>query len=131
MGSASVAEPSSPNPPPTWNQNTQQPPTPSSKFLSADTTRQEEDPETVIGSVLKNGRLTCSNSLCAGKSFGRQAELNRHYDTTHAAYIPEFWCPVTTCRRSAFFGIRSFPRIDKLKSHVESVHGLEVADLCL
>jgi hypothetical protein len=87
MGSASVAEPSSPNPPPTWNQNTQQPPTPSSKFLSADTTRQEEDPETVIGSVLKNGRLTCSNSLCAGKSFGRQAELNRHYDTTHAAYI--------------------------------------------
>jgi hypothetical protein len=128
MGSASVAGPSCPRPPPTWDQNTQQPSTPSSKLLSADAMNHEKDPETVIGSVLKNGRLTCSNPLCTGKSFGRQAELNRHYDTTHAAYKPEFWCPVTTCRRSACLGIRSFPRIDKLKSHIESVHGSEVAD---
>jgi hypothetical protein len=125
---ASVARPFTPNLLPIWNQNLQPPPpTPVSKTHSADTMNQEQDPETVIGSVLKNGRLTCSNPLCTGKSIGRQAELNRHYYTTHAAYKPEFWCPVTTCRRSACFGIRSFPRIDKLKSHVESVNGSEVA----
>jgi hypothetical protein len=129
-GEASIAGLHTSNPPPTGVGYMQSPST-ASTTLSTDVTIPEEDPDTVIGSVLKSGRLTCNNPQCTGKSFGRQAELNRHYDTTHAAYKPHFWCPVAACRRSAGFGIRSFPRVDKLRNHIESMHGAGMADVLL
>ncbi|KAJ4361912.1 hypothetical protein N0V83_010853 [Neocucurbitaria cava] len=83
----------------------------------------ENDTDILIGSVFRDGKLKCCFPDCFDKSFGRQAELRRHYDTSHAVYKPEFWCPVTTCGRSALFGRKPFPRKDKLMDHVESMHG--------
>lgn len=75
-----------------------------------------------IGSLLSNGKFICDNERCAGRTFARQAELQRHHTTLHAANKPNFWCQVPFCRRSMDAGGRPFHRKDKLKSHVRSMH---------
>jgi hypothetical protein len=81
-----------------------------------------EEDITTIGSVLSNGKLLCAAKGCEGLTFGRQAELRRHHTTLHAAIKPNFWCQVSTCRRSENAGGRAFHRKDKLAAHVKSMH---------
>jgi hypothetical protein len=75
-----------------------------------------------IGSVLKNGRYECSNTLCANKSFKRPAELKRHYNTIHAAQKPEFWCKASFCNRNAAAGGKPFYRKYRLQAHMRTIH---------
>ena len=86
-------------------------------------TTDTEDTVTNIGSVLNNGKFICDHMDCVGRTFTRQAELRRHHTTLHAANKPEFWCRVSTCRRSMGKGGKAFPRKDKLMAHVRSMHG--------
>jgi hypothetical protein len=81
-----------------------------------------EEDVTTIGSVLSNGKLLCAAKGCEGLTFGRQAELRRHHTTLHAAIKPNFWCQVSTCRRSENAGGRAFHRKDKLAAHMKSMH---------
>lgn len=82
----------------------------------------EDSAKAVIGLVLLIGKLSCVESDCAGLTFGRQAELRRHYHNFHAAHKSNFWCPVSACSRSAVAGAKPFLRKDKLKDHIKSVH---------
>lgn len=75
-----------------------------------------------MGSVLDNGHFVCDDEACAGRTFGRQADLRRHYTTLHAANKPSFWCHVSSCRRSIGGGGKAFHRKDKLMAHVRSMH---------
>jgi hypothetical protein len=77
--------------------------------------------ETVIGTLLMNGRFKCRESACNGVSFGRQAELRRHYGNTHSK-THEFWCEVPLCDRSQVVGHYPFHRKDKLADHVRAMH---------
>lgn len=81
-----------------------------------------EEDITTIGSVLSNGKLLCAAKGCEGLTFGRQAELRRHHTSLHAAIKPNFWCQISTCRRSENAGGRAFHRKDKLAAHVKSMH---------
>jgi hypothetical protein len=81
-----------------------------------------EDAVTRIGSVLDDGRFMCDDEKCAGLTFGRQAELRRHYTTLHAINKPEFWCHVSLCPRSKSVGGEAFHRKDKLMAHVRTMH---------
>jgi hypothetical protein len=78
--------------------------------------------DTVIGAMYHSGRFKCLHPGCARKSFGRQAELKRHYDTIHAAQKPSFWCCVPSCERSLDRGGYPFTRRDKLNDHVRTMH---------
>lgn len=80
------------------------------------------DAVTRIGSVLSNGKFMCEDKKCAGCTFGRQAELQRHYNTIHAINKPNFWCCVSTCPRSMSAGGEAFHRKDKLIAHVRAKH---------
>ena len=88
-----------------------------------------EEDVTTIGSVLSNGKLLCAAKGCEGLTFGRQAELRRHHTTLHAAIKPNFWCQVSTCRRSENVGGKPFHRKDKLAAHVKSMHS-DTQNLC-
>jgi hypothetical protein len=77
--------------------------------------------EVVIGSVMSNGRFKCSMQECHRLSFGRKAELERHYGA-HTKKLA-YWCEIAGCPRSKEVGYRPFPRKDKLRSHVCKVHG--------
>jgi hypothetical protein len=81
-----------------------------------------DEAATRIGSVLNNGKFMCDDKGCADLTFGRQAELRRHYATFHAINKPNFWCQVSFCQRSKKGGV-PFHRKDKLISHIRSVHG--------
>jgi hypothetical protein len=85
-----------------------------------------DDSNTAIGTVLNNGTFKCSVEQCAKKSFKRPAELKRHYNTTHAAQKPEFWCEELFCDRSAGIGGRPFHRKYRLHDHMRKIHGREV-----
>ena len=82
-----------------------------------------DDSNTVIGTFRHNGKFKCIEPRCARKTFNRQAELRRHYDTIHAPRKPEYWCRVATCPRSRANGGYPFPRRDKLRDHMRKVHG--------
>jgi hypothetical protein len=82
----------------------------------------ETDLEVVIGSVMNNGRFKCAEHGCYRRSFGRQAELRRHYYGAHTKKLA-YWCEVVWCDRSQAIGTRPFPRKDKLMAHVRSIHG--------
>jgi hypothetical protein len=75
-----------------------------------------------IGSVLSNGKFVCDAEGCEIQTFARQAELKRHHTTLHATNKPDFWCQVSTCRRSMTGGGKAFHRKDKLAAHVRSMH---------
>jgi hypothetical protein len=77
--------------------------------------------EVIIGSVMSNGRFKCSMQECHRLSFGRKAELERHYGA-HTKKLA-YWCETAGCPRSKEVGYRPFPRKDKLRSHVCKVHG--------
>jgi hypothetical protein len=81
-----------------------------------------DDPNTAIGTALKNGTFKCNNILCANKSFKRPAELRRHYNTIHATQKPEFWCEVMFCNRSAAAGGKPFHRKYRLQAHMRTMH---------
>ncbi|KAF2824778.1 hypothetical protein CC86DRAFT_266303, partial [Ophiobolus disseminans] len=68
------------------------------------------------------GKFKCLEQRCSRKTFNRQAELRRHYDTTHAPRKPEYWCRVASCQRSHANGGYPFPRRDKLRDHMRKVH---------
>ncbi|KAF1843039.1 uncharacterized protein K460DRAFT_258993, partial [Cucurbitaria berberidis CBS 394.84] len=70
-----------------------------------------------IGTVLVNGKFECNQRQCSSKTFGRPAELRRHYATIHAVQKPEFWCHIVSCERS-----KPFSRKDKLTDHVRKAH---------
>jgi hypothetical protein len=78
--------------------------------------------EVIIGSVMSNGRFKCAEHGCYRRSFGRQAELRRHYYGAHTKKLA-YWCEVAWCDRSQAIGTRPFPRKDKLRAHVRSMHG--------
>jgi hypothetical protein len=78
--------------------------------------------EVVIGSVMSNGCFKCVVQGCYRRSFGRQAELRRHYYGAHTNKLG-YWCETAGCPRSKEMGYRPFPRKDKLMSHVRKVHG--------
>jgi hypothetical protein len=82
-----------------------------------------DDPNTMIGSFHHNGKFKCLEPRCARKTFNRQAELRRHYDTIHAPRKPEYWCRVASCQRSQANGGYPFPRRDKLRDHMRKIHG--------
>jgi hypothetical protein len=82
------------------------------------------DVDVVVGSVLKSRRLKCAKLTC-GRTFGRMAELRRHYNGTHVKKRGPYWCEEPLCKRSKGLGHRSFHRKDKLKDHVRMVHGDE------
>ncbi|KAH7070545.1 hypothetical protein BKA63DRAFT_493568 [Paraphoma chrysanthemicola] len=86
-------------------------------------TSSDDDLDVTIGSVLKSGRFKCTTHKCRYKSFGRKAELQRHYDGTHAPRKRTFWCPVPLCKRSAGCGGKAFHREDKLRDHTRTMHG--------
>ncbi|KAH6613150.1 hypothetical protein C7974DRAFT_418237 [Boeremia exigua] len=88
-----------------------------------------EDAVTKVGFLLNNGRLMCAIEGCEQRTFARPAELRRHHTTLHATHKPDFWCPVSTCRRSVAGSREAFHRKDKLAAHVLSMHaarGLEL-----
>ncbi|KAH7070544.1 hypothetical protein BKA63DRAFT_79540 [Paraphoma chrysanthemicola] len=93
--------------------------------LTMDSSDSDEnmDSSTVIGTLLKSGRFKCHYTRCLRSSFGRQAELRRHYDGTHAIVKHTFWCQVPFCNRSSGVGGRAFHRKDKLRDHVRAMHG--------
>ena len=84
-----------------------------------------DDPELAIGSFHHNGKFKCLQRRCARKSFGRPAELKRHYDTIHAVRKPAYWCREPMCQRSRANGGYPFHRNDKLRDHMRKVHGFE------
>jgi len=81
-----------------------------------------EDAIARIGSVLSNGKFMCEDKKCTGRTFGRRAELQRHYETIHAVNKPNFWCRVSTCPRSINQGGEAFNRKDKLMAHIRTIH---------
>jgi hypothetical protein len=95
--------------------------------LTAETSDDEEDTdvdvEVEIGSVLKNGRFKCRERACGHRSFARQAELRRHFNSKHATKKRRYWCAVSSCVRSRGADHRPFHRKDKLMAHVRSMHG--------
>ncbi|KAH7070543.1 hypothetical protein BKA63DRAFT_493567 [Paraphoma chrysanthemicola] len=87
-----------------------------------------EVPNILVGSVYTTNEpeahvFRCSNFACRSKSFGRWAELKRHYNAAHAVTPVIYWCEVGGCERSEGMGDRPFPRKDKLGDHVEKIHG--------
>jgi hypothetical protein len=96
--------------------------TPTSPVNDSDDTAEFAKTNVVIGSILSNGKFKCRETRCRRRSYGRVAELRRHYDVAHAPTKPAFWCPVTACERSRGIGGRCFPRKDKLRSHLRNVH---------
>jgi hypothetical protein len=84
---------------------------------------EQDDAEVIIGSLLKSGRIKCTSRRCVRRSFGRQAELRRHYHGAHAPVKLTHWCPVPLCERSSGAGGRPFHRKDKLRDHVRTMHG--------
>ncbi|KAH8745010.1 hypothetical protein F5883DRAFT_511192 [Diaporthe sp. PMI_573] len=81
-----------------------------------------EDAVARIGSVLDNGKFACDVEGCRGKTFARLAEFRRHHTTHHASNKPNFWCQVSSCRRSMSGGGEAFHRKDNLDAHVRSIH---------
>ncbi|KAF2128018.1 hypothetical protein P153DRAFT_261112, partial [Dothidotthia symphoricarpi CBS 119687] len=84
-----------------------------------------------IGVILSNGNACddiyeCSISACAGRTFGRLAELKRHHQSKHeglAGHKARFWCPVDGCEsRSMADDGKAFPRKDKMMDHLAKVH---------
>jgi hypothetical protein len=83
----------------------------------------KDAPEQVIGSLHLDGRFKCPRPVCARKTFARQAELRRHYNTSHASQKPAYWCQAITCPRARANGGYAFTRKDKLMDHERKVHG--------
>jgi hypothetical protein len=79
-----------------------------------------------IGYVTSSSTFRCTYEKCSTKSFGRQAELRRHYGTCHTTPKPVFWCPVRICTRSEHQNEQPFVRRDLMKDHVKRVHGFQV-----
>lgn len=99
---------------------------PEASSFNGDPSATEDDANAIIGTVSKNGRLQCDHESCNGRSFGRIAELRRHYEGAHALEKPQFWCYEPSCRRSAAAGSYSFSRKDKHDAHVRSMHSHNV-----
>ncbi|KAH9873061.1 hypothetical protein J1614_005458 [Plenodomus biglobosus] len=81
----------------------------------------------------------CGNCACSDKSYGRWADLKRHYEGAHAGVRrATYWCEVQGCDRSQAYGDQPFRRKDHLTLHVRKVHpdpkrifpGLEF-DICV
>jgi hypothetical protein len=81
-----------------------------------------DDTNAAIGIALKNGRFRCNVSQCAHRGFKRFAELQRHYNTTHALQKPEYYCDYAFCERSAGAGGEPFRRKYRLQNHLEKMH---------
>jgi hypothetical protein len=65
----------------------------------------------------------CHDTKCESLTFGRWYDYKRHYNGAHAAAPIAYWCEVEGCPRSEAAGDRPFSRKDKVKDHVDSVHG--------
>jgi hypothetical protein len=87
----------------------------------------DNESELIIGHLTVNAKFKCSFSNCYDLSYGRQADLRRHYDHQHADRRLEFFCTFDGCTRSKnpagkskgkSFGSRE----DKMKEHYRNVH---------
>jgi hypothetical protein len=81
----------------------------------------------VIGHLTTSGKFKCPDLDCSNVSFGRQADLRRHYDHVHADRRFEFFCTFDGCARSkkptSKAKGRSFgTREDKMREHMRTVH---------
>lgn len=83
--------------------------------------------ENAIGLVLEDGRVKCN--MCIDRFFKRQAELRRHYSTTHAVHKPAFWCQIPSCGRSLAAGGWPFRRGYRLQDHMRTMHSTSVDDV--
>jgi hypothetical protein len=84
-------------------------------------------PDTMIGKIYRTTRsdiyvFRCDHHECVKKTFSRWYEFRRHYNGSHARLPVVYWCEYEGCPRSEAVGDRPFPRKDKLKDHIESVH---------
>lgn len=69
--------------------------------------------------------LICDKPSCVSKTFGRQAELNRHYEQFHSQTSSDIYCPADDCNRNWIYGQDhpfSSARKDKLREHIRKVH---------
>jgi hypothetical protein len=88
----------------------------------------------VLGHLLSdvdggNERYQCPFPTCTEVTFGRPAELKRHHASCHKGFgtkKPQYWCPVSGCRRSRAGNGNSFPRKDKMMDHLERMHKEEM-----
>jgi len=118
-----VSQFSHPSPPP----SAQSPERPDLRLSRA---TRDENP---IGLVYSNKRkFKCSKSTCSDLTFGRMADLRRHYDQTHARHRVQYYCGFDGCSRShAQTGGRgrSFgTRKDKRDEHERNVHKMQRAN---
>jgi len=68
----------------------------------------------------EGNRIACNRPGCKA-TFGREAEFRRHMDTKHnRGQVPGFRCIVCTYE---------YPRMDKVRSHMEKMHGLRVVKI--
>jgi hypothetical protein len=91
--------------------------------------KENDDSDTAIGTILKNGKFKCTAEECGNKSYARPAELKRHYNTVHAIQKPEFWCDVPSCTRSVAKGGRPFHRKYRLMDHMQKMHTQGLDDM--
>ncbi|KAF2824763.1 hypothetical protein CC86DRAFT_371299 [Ophiobolus disseminans] len=87
-----------------------------------DNSEADIDEEAEIRSVLNTGRFKCREFACGQSSFGRKYELQRHYNSKHAANKRYYWCWVSSCVRSRGAEHRPFTRKDNLTSHIRAMH---------
>jgi hypothetical protein len=85
----------------------------------------------MIGSMYAAGSpdsyiFKCHDPKCASLSFKRWYDFKRNYNGSHAAAPTVYWCDFEGCPRSRGVGDRPFTRKDKVKDHVDSVHGEDV-----
>ncbi|KAF2876580.1 hypothetical protein BDV95DRAFT_483371 [Massariosphaeria phaeospora] len=85
------------------------------------------EPEHVIGFVLLDKKkFRCAKDECKDLTYGRLADLRRHYDQAHSRNRAQYFCPYPRCSRSHAPGGgrgRSFgTRKDKRDEHVKNVH---------
>jgi hypothetical protein len=87
----------------------------------------DSEAEVIIGHLTASAKFKCSFSSCRDLSYGRQADLRRHYDHQHADKRLEFFCTFDGCTRSKnptgrskgkSFGSRE----DKMREHYRNVH---------
>jgi hypothetical protein len=107
--------PSSPSPAPS---------SPSSPSSSTSTTNNKDQ---IIGHILSNPKkFACNDPSCSSKSFGRIADLRRHYNAQHVtgSEKKEYFCHVHDCARNGRGRKKSFgARKDKRDEHMRNVHG--------
>jgi hypothetical protein len=83
---------------------------------------------TLIGSMYSTDShdsyiFKCHNKKRVSLTFGRWYDFKRHFNRAHPTAPTVYWCDFEGCARSRGAGDRPFTRKDKVKDHIDSVHG--------